>query len=260
MYYIYESVRAIPTYRVYWLYDMWPTIYFSRFGYGLTQNLQQSSVVEKPGSKKARKPSYGQKVVHGSPMPQFTSFWEMERLCSMFSYMLCITPCGLFAIMILPEKMARDRAQVQQLKISREVMDSTFRKLSMLVHTDKAACINTLTTWRREWLMEGWGFTAFSSAHTRVYIAGLSSMPLVVGGTVDHSICTLGGGFLVYYWWARRKLDIVSWYLPRLLAVLSFLHSVNYPQSDTKGQADWPFTQHPQTYTICTFHVHVLVT
>ena len=51
----------------------------SRFGYELTQNLLQSSTVNEPGSKKAHKPSYGQKIVHGSPVPQFTIFWETER-------------------------------------------------------------------------------------------------------------------------------------------------------------------------------------
>ena len=34
---------------------------------------------QEPGSKKAPKPSYGQKIVHGSPVPQFTIFLRKER-------------------------------------------------------------------------------------------------------------------------------------------------------------------------------------
>ena len=50
----------------------------SRFGYGSTQILLLSSTVKEPGSKKFPKPSYGQKPVHGSPVPQFTIFRETE--------------------------------------------------------------------------------------------------------------------------------------------------------------------------------------
>jgi len=51
----------------------------SRFWYGSTQNLLSSSTVEKPGSKKVPRPSYGLKIVHGSPLSQFTIFRETER-------------------------------------------------------------------------------------------------------------------------------------------------------------------------------------
>ena len=67
---------------------MWPAMeksttrdfsWNSRFGYGSTQNLLQSSTVKEPCSKKAPKPSYGLKIVHGSPVSQFTIFRETER-------------------------------------------------------------------------------------------------------------------------------------------------------------------------------------
>ena len=38
----------------------------------------ESRLIEEPGSEKIPKPSDGQKTVHGSPVPQFTIFREME--------------------------------------------------------------------------------------------------------------------------------------------------------------------------------------
>ena len=51
--------------------------------YRLTQNLL-------PGSKKLPKPSYGQKIVHGSSVPQFIIFQETERFIRTY-YRLHIT-------------------------------------------------------------------------------------------------------------------------------------------------------------------------
>ena len=61
----------------------------------------------------------------------------------------------------------------------------------------------------------------------------------LVGGTVDHaSLC--GALQSIYYWWARRQLDIGYLRLPSETETKSsscsqFLHRVYYPQSDTKG-------------------------
>ena len=49
---------------------LWPAMEkstTSRFGYGSTQTLLQSSMVKEPGSKNAPKPSYGQKLYTGHP-------------------------------------------------------------------------------------------------------------------------------------------------------------------------------------------------
>ena len=37
-------------------------------------------MVKEPGSKKVHRPTYGLKIVHGSPVPQITIFGETERL------------------------------------------------------------------------------------------------------------------------------------------------------------------------------------
>ena len=44
-----------------------------------------SSTVKEPGSKKAHRPSYGLKIVHGSPVPQSTIFRETECFVCTFN-------------------------------------------------------------------------------------------------------------------------------------------------------------------------------
>ena len=62
------------------MYILWPAmrkwtvcnfLWNSCFGHGSRQNLW-SSMVKEPGSKKVPRPSYGQKIVPRSPVPQFT--------------------------------------------------------------------------------------------------------------------------------------------------------------------------------------------
>ena len=54
------------------------TIFYENRLLGSTQNLLQNSAVKEPGFKKASKPSYGQKIIHGSPVPRFANFRETE--------------------------------------------------------------------------------------------------------------------------------------------------------------------------------------
>ena len=94
--------------------------------------------------KKVPRPSYGKKIVHGSPVPWLTIFRETERFFtyiaqrSMFPYTLRITPRGLSKIMNLPGKKAKDEAiegAMCESNPTKKAMEGMPCELSMLVCT-----------------------------------------------------------------------------------------------------------------------------
>ena len=95
--------------------------------------------------KKAPKLSYGQKIVHGHQcLLSLQFFFEKQSIMyvhsSTFPYTLNIMPHGLFTIMNLPSTGHQYSSLGLKEKISREAMDSTLRKLSIIIRTAKTAC------------------------------------------------------------------------------------------------------------------------
>ena len=99
----------------------------------------ESSTVKEPGSKKAPNPSYGQKVHTGHLCLfslQFTRNGAFRTYITQRSMFFVYARHSLFTIMNLPGMMSTEHLYSSpglEEKISREVMDSMLRKMSVIV-------------------------------------------------------------------------------------------------------------------------------